>query len=359
MRSSSLIAAICLFSLACAEGREPPALTPMAEIREGLTFVFGNPDFCQPPGTNQNQRPSCDREIDGGFALIPPPVEVRLDPFAIDIHEVTNLQYEHCVAMGGCTDLSAYNAVSEEQFEYYATERFANYPVQRVSWEQANAYCQWAGKRLPSEVEWERVARGNPDAGVDRLYAAEGINHMDDCQKNDGDGFAVDFCGNRNFIPVDSSPTDYVLEGDQKIYGMMGNVAEWTSTWTSIDIGCKDPEPPCKRSSQCGNDEQCLYESTHCPACTSADDCYFMCEGEALQTIVCVPFSDAEQPVDHTRLYPSGGSQKVVRGGSILTPNSGSCRLRSSRPNDKTGVVALRTSSPETAIGIRCAKDLD
>lgn len=343
----------------CAEGRQPPKPTDMVEIRSGLTFIFGSSEFCWPPGTAQTQRPNCDTQIEGGFALVPPPVEVTLQPFAIDVHEVTNLQYLYCVEMGKCTDVDGYNAVTTEQRDYYDTDRFANYPVNRVSWNQARNYCEFVGKRLPTEVEWERVARGNSDQGVSRPFPAEGINQITDCQANDGQGFAVSYCrGNQNFIAVTESTRDFVLEDGQKIFGLLGNVAEWTDTWARTEMGCKD-DPPCSQQRDCSpSDNVCISESKNCPACIAADDCYYMCEGKSLQTIICTPFTDDEQPVSQSQLLPTGGQQKIVRGGGVLTNTLNSCRLRSTRPNDKGGMFALNTTTPETGIGIRCAKDL-
>lgn len=357
MRKTIVIA--MMGAMGCAEGREPPAATSMVEIRSGLTFTFGSSEFCYPPGTAVNQRPNCDTSIEGGFALVPPPVEVTLAPFAIDIHEVTNLQYLYCVEMGVCTDVEGYNAITTEQRDYYDTDRFANYPVQRITWNQARDYCAFVGKRLPTEIEWERVARGNPDDGISRPFPAEGVNAIEDCQADNGQGFAVSYCrGNQNFIEVDSSTRDFVLEGDQKIFGLLGNAAEWTDTWARTEMGCKD-DPPCEQERECASgDNTCISEAKNCPACTAPDDCYYMCEGKSLQTIICTPFGDDEQPVSQSQILPTGGQQKIVRGGGVLTATANTCRLRSTRPNDKGGMFALNTTTPESGVGIRCAKDL-
>jgi hypothetical protein len=83
-----------------------------------------------------------------------------------------------------------------------------------------------------------------------------------------------------------------------------------------------------------------------------------MCLGEPLQTIVCTPFSASEQPVSQDQILPDGGSQRIIRGGSVKTVESSSCRLRASRPNDKLGMFALAVTNTDPGIGFRCARSL-
>jgi formylglycine-generating enzyme required for sulfatase activity len=78
--------------------------------------------------------------------------EVHLDAYWIDRREVTVAEYRACVRGGGC-DLEALFAGDER----YLVDAL---PMVNVSWRDATAYCAWRGKRLPSEAEWEKAARG-------------------------------------------------------------------------------------------------------------------------------------------------------------------------------------------------------
>jgi formylglycine-generating enzyme required for sulfatase activity len=83
---------------------------------------------------------------------------VYLDAYWIDQHEVTNGQYERCVAAGACTE--PHNFWTNSRENYYGNTLYTNYPVVNVDWYQAGAYCEWVGGRLPTESEWEKAARG-------------------------------------------------------------------------------------------------------------------------------------------------------------------------------------------------------
>jgi len=141
---------------------------------------------------------------------------VYLDAFWIDRTEVTNAMYEKCVTAGAC--IQPYNSRSASRKSYYGNADFIDYPVIYVDWNDAQAYCAWTGRRLPSEAEWEKAARG-----VDgRIYPWG--NTAPDLSKLNynypyGDTTAV------GGYPSLASP-----------YGaldMAGNVYEWVNDWYS------------------------------------------------------------------------------------------------------------------------------
>lgn len=116
----------------------------------------------------------------------PPPTDyapkhkVRLSPYFIDRLPATNKQYRACVEAGQCIDeCQVRSKCSGNFFDQYSIHdpRLDDYPVLTVEFEGAVAYCQWMGKRLPTEAEWERAARGS------KSYDYPWGNEAPDCSK--------------------------------------------------------------------------------------------------------------------------------------------------------------------------------
>lgn len=139
---------------------------------------------------------------------------VSLDAYWIDRTEVTNIMYAKCVENRGCNEPSF---IEPPISNYYWNLEFENYPVIYVSWNDADNYCFWANRRLPTEAEWEKAARGT-DA---RTFPwGEGI----DCSNANFDN-CLGMFEEVGKYPMGASPYG--------AYDMAGNVWEWVSDWYS------------------------------------------------------------------------------------------------------------------------------
>ena len=140
---------------------------------------------------------------------------VTLDAFWIDRTEVTVAQYIQCLKSGICPEPLERRSVTHES--YFDNSEFANHPVIFVSWTQARAYCEWTGRRLPTEAEWEKAAR-SADA---RLYPW-GNEPPDPTRLN------FQASGYGDTVAVGQYPAGASFYG---ALDMAGNVSEWVSDW--------------------------------------------------------------------------------------------------------------------------------
>ena len=155
---------------------------------------------------------------------------VYVDTFEMDRTEVTIAQFARFVRATGYKPpfvdepwAAPYNWVDGEPPEGYD-----NHPVTLVNWYDADAYCRWAGKRLPTEAEWEKAARGPqgfryPWGDVwDPLACNHGKGGPDNY--DDSDGYETT-------APVGSFPNGRSPYG---LLDMFGNAWEWTADWYSV-----------------------------------------------------------------------------------------------------------------------------
>ena len=176
---------------------------------------------------------------------------VRVGAFEMDVTEVTVAQYAACVATGRCDAAPTtvdWSGITDDQRRIFSEACNGNrsdrqsHPVNCVNWNHADSYCRWAGKRLPTEEEWEYGARGtdgrkypwgDSDPGPRLLNAcgsecvawgsARGQSWKSMYESDDGWATTA---------PVGTYP-----RGDSpfRLHDMAGNVWEWTSSRYSAD----------------------------------------------------------------------------------------------------------------------------
>jgi iron(II)-dependent oxidoreductase len=151
---------------------------------------------------------------------------VYLDAFDIDKYEVTTVQFLKFVL---ATDR---NPLIDWQYDGgNFQDTMASHPVMHVSWFDAEAYCQWAGKRLPTSAEWEKAARGedgriypwgNEPAGLSR--ANFGRTGLSGPVRDRPERLLL-------YPPIISVDKYENAVSPYGVFQMAGNVAEWTADW--------------------------------------------------------------------------------------------------------------------------------
>ena len=371
------------FALGCADGKTPPAVTEMVQVPSmGFDLGEGAIDAQCKGGEVANY---CDEAP-------PPPVTyptwpISISAFDIDEHEVTNVQYQHCVAHGACSSPQFVNALGGGSLNKYYDEddaRFADYPVVNITMDQARDYCLWVGKRLPTVFEWEAAARHFAERVDGKTPPFMFGDSVEDCA---GLQIAVAGCNADLDTPQpvkDSVNSDdaYSDNAGRVIYGIVGNVSEWTSTYYSESMHCADDISAFKRASgdddcvnayaECADQDTdgfqtCGQQYAACGDCRDEEDvtaainpsCYGMCTEQPNATKwICARHVDrTENPAG-----PATGGGRAVRGGNYQTGSSqpqtpvafDMCDLRLGA---HVGLTNEDTVSRPT-IGFRCARDL-
>ena len=191
---------------------------PLAGDREGMVYVPAGYFYMSVDATGQRR------------------VKVYVDAFFIDKYAVSNSDYEKFIRAGGYRQRRFWsedgwkwrtenNTVHPRWWDtgrYNIGPDYPDHPVAAVSWYEAEAYCRWAGKRLPTEAEWEKASRGTDD----RLYpwGNHAIRHNGRYYAN----LFGDADGHRHTAEVAAFPQGKSPYG---CYNMVGNVWEWTNDW--------------------------------------------------------------------------------------------------------------------------------
>jgi formylglycine-generating enzyme required for sulfatase activity len=153
--------------------------------------------------------------------------EVFLNPFYIDATEVTTARYSKFLQANG-------SLAPPDDWDSVDLKKHGDLPVVGVSWNDADAYCQWVGRRLPTEAEWERAARdsdqrkypwGNDEPGAGKAAYARKAE-----QAYEG-----------GLERVGSLEAGRSREG---VYDLEGNVSEWVSDWFAESFSVDDVRNP-------------------------------------------------------------------------------------------------------------------
>lgn len=147
---------------------------------------------------------------------------VYLDAYYIDRYEVTNAEYKVYV------DDVKYPDFPWHWVDGVFPEGMGDHPVVNVIWQEALAYALWAGKRLPSEAQWEKAARG-PN-GLSYPWGDEYVKGKAN----------IGLEGEKKTLPTGGSPGDV---SPYQVFDLAGNVMEWTLDWYRAYPGndYKDP----------------------------------------------------------------------------------------------------------------------
>lgn len=188
--------------------------------KDGMVMVYV-------PGGEFDMGSEAVRELDGcqkygpgcqlGWFLDEEPIHtVDVKALWIDQTEVTIQMYALCVAADKCNPPSSNQSATRP--EYYGNPAYDNFPVIFVAWNDASVYCNWAGRRLPTEAEWEKAAIGSEGSTFPW-------------------GDTID-CAHANYGSCFSDTTAVgSYELGKSLYGaydMAGNVWEWVDSWYQV-----------------------------------------------------------------------------------------------------------------------------
>jgi formylglycine-generating enzyme required for sulfatase activity len=218
---------------------DPSSFAPCQPAPKGMACIPGGPAIVG---------------NDDGPAAEKPRRTIEISTFYMDIDEVTHAQYQACVDARACPPLNIPDYNKNIMKPFMGPDQ----PAVPIDYERAQKFCTWAGKRLPTEWEWEKAARG-PDGDLypwgndpptcDKAQFRECAPKG--CKPYRGKSHEWD-CVEHATRPVGSYPA-----GHYGLHDMSGNGYEWTSTWAGSTAACtlncdgRDPKGPCDGASPC------------------------------------------------------------------------------------------------------------
>ncbi len=202
---------LLIFLTACGSATEPLQQSRVWEKDQKEMVLIPAGEFLM--GTNLKDEGNTHQQIGTVKPLYldqQPEHKVHLPAYYIDQYEVTNSEYKRFL------DASDFPYLPSNWAEGVIPDGEKELPVTNISWMEAWAYAQWAGKDLPTEAQWEKAARG-----TDGRTFPWG-NEYEKGVANVG----ID--GAKKLMPGGSFPKDVSV---YQVYDMAGNVMEWTRDW--------------------------------------------------------------------------------------------------------------------------------
>jgi len=234
--SSAAVAAISPatdtgLDLTQAETPQPPANDFFAGIK------IASETAAQPAASSQNKEKMVKEMVfikDGSFTFGGEKfTRVQMDSYYIDKYEVTVGRYMQCVTEGAC-NVPTYARKSSQACNWFAKDNTYK-PMNCVKWTDALAFCEWQDKKLPTEAQWEKAARGS-----DSMSPFPWGEALADCSLA---VIAADpgkpGCGQGSSMEIGSRP------GDSSFYtvaDMAGNVSEYVGDWYDVKYYKNPPE---------------------------------------------------------------------------------------------------------------------
>jgi formylglycine-generating enzyme required for sulfatase activity len=164
-----------------------------------------------------------------GLQDVRPMHRVYLSSYWFDMYEGTNTRYRQCVEGGGCTPPKDRQAFDDPHR--------AQYPVTNITWNQARSFCEWQGKRLPTEAEWEKAARGTDG----RRYPWGNDEEVVKRRVRTGELRT----GINETNPVGRQEATASPYG---VFDLVGSVSQWVKDWYAEDFyqtsPVRDPQGP-------------------------------------------------------------------------------------------------------------------
>ena len=174
---------------------------------DGMAHVPAG-DFLMGCDSN-NDSTACNANPDEGNGT---PRTITLTGYFIDIYEVTTAEYEACFEAGVCTS----NGGANHEINWGAP--YHDHPINNITYDQALTYCEWRGRTLPTEAQWEKAARGTQG----------NTNPWGNATASCDYAVMINGCGNGRTKAVGSIEAGVGPYGN---YDMIGNVWEWTTDW--------------------------------------------------------------------------------------------------------------------------------